>query len=162
MDKEILVMAKQKINKYRNVKVVVDGKTFGSKAEAKRYGELKLLKYAGEIPWFICQYKIPITVNDVFVCYYIADFMYPTKDYLGSFKEPVQKFIPFPISSNAFNEIFFKGLAVEDVKGVKTALYILKKKLVKAIYGIDIIEIDAKKKRTSKRSAPHKKIKYMN
>jgi len=29
----------------------------------------------------------------------------------------------------------------EDVKGVKTALYRLKKKMIKAIYGIDIEEV---------------------
>jgi hypothetical protein len=29
----------------------------------------------------------------------------------------------------------------EDVKGVRTALYMLKKKLVKALYDVDIIEV---------------------
>ena len=35
--------------KYGNTKVKVDGITFDSKAEARRYGELKLLERAGEI-----------------------------------------------------------------------------------------------------------------
>ena len=35
--------------KFRNVKTVVDGITFDSKKEAKRYGELKLLERAGDI-----------------------------------------------------------------------------------------------------------------
>ena len=36
-------------SKYHNVKTKVDGITFDSKAEARRYEELKLLKMAGEI-----------------------------------------------------------------------------------------------------------------
>ena len=39
-------MFKRKANKYRNNKVVVDGVTFDSKAEAKRWGELKALQAA--------------------------------------------------------------------------------------------------------------------
>ena len=33
------------------------------------------------------------------------------------------------------------NVITEDVKGVKTAVYQLKKKLMKAIYGIDILEV---------------------
>ena len=36
-------------NKYGNKKTVVDGITFDSRKEAKRYQELKLLEKAGEI-----------------------------------------------------------------------------------------------------------------
>jgi hypothetical protein len=36
-------------NKYRNIKTIVDGITFASKKEAKRYSELKLLERAGMI-----------------------------------------------------------------------------------------------------------------
>jgi hypothetical protein len=43
------------MNKYRNIKTEVDGMTFDSKAEARRYNELKLLKRAGKIRWFSCQ-----------------------------------------------------------------------------------------------------------
>jgi hypothetical protein len=35
--------------KYGNRKITVDGLTFDSRAEARRYGELKLLQAAGEI-----------------------------------------------------------------------------------------------------------------
>jgi hypothetical protein len=38
--------------KYRNILTVVDGKTFDSKAEARRYRELKLMQQAGEISGF--------------------------------------------------------------------------------------------------------------
>ena len=38
-----------KNNKFSNQKVTIDGETFDSKREAKRYCELKLLERAGEI-----------------------------------------------------------------------------------------------------------------
>lgn len=41
--------------KYRNVKTVIDGHTFDSKKEAKRYGELMMLLEAGEIRSLILQ-----------------------------------------------------------------------------------------------------------
>lgn len=39
-------------NKYHNQKTVVDGITFDSKAEARRYCELKNLRAYGKIDWF--------------------------------------------------------------------------------------------------------------
>ena len=41
--------------KYKNKPTVVDGIRFDSKAEARRYGELKLLKRAGEVKYFLRQ-----------------------------------------------------------------------------------------------------------
>lgn len=41
-----------KVNKYHNCKTTVDGITFDSKAEARRYIELKNEKAAGNIRWF--------------------------------------------------------------------------------------------------------------
>jgi len=43
---------KAKQNKYRNIKTEVDGIIFDSKAEARRYGELKLMAKANEIMGF--------------------------------------------------------------------------------------------------------------
>ena len=48
-------------NKYNAIKTVVDGVTFDSKAEARRYNELKLLKQAGEIRWFNLQPSFLLT-----------------------------------------------------------------------------------------------------
>lgn len=42
-------------NKYRNQKTIVDGITFDSKAEARRYCELKNLKAYQKIMWFTRQ-----------------------------------------------------------------------------------------------------------
>jgi hypothetical protein len=103
------------MSKYGNVQTVVDTLTFASKAEARRYGELKLLEQAGVIQQLVCQPKYPIVVNGKKICDYIGDFAY----------------------------LDGKGLVLEDVKGMKTPAYRLKKKLVLACYGIEITEVSA-------------------
>lgn len=103
------------MSKYNSVKTEVDGFVFDSKAEAHRYSELKLAEKAGEITELELQPKYPVEVNGSKICTYIADFRY--KDGDG-------------------NQI------VEDVKGVKTPVYRLKKKLVEALYWIEITEIN--------------------
>ena len=62
--------------KYRNVPTVVDGMRFDSKAEARRYGELKLLRHAGEVRWFIRQapFHLPGGIR------YVADFLIAWSD----------------------------------------------------------------------------------
>lgn len=100
-----------KKSKYNNVKVELDGKTFDSQKEAKRYIELRALQIAGEISHLHCQ-----TPFELSVCKYICDFSYT------------------------------KGgkLVVEDVKSFATrklSTYRLKKKMMKAELGIEIIEI---------------------
>jgi hypothetical protein len=102
------------MNKYRNVKTEVDGIVFDSKKEARRYGELTTLQAAGEISRLMLQPKFDIIVNGVKVTYYKADFAYFNKD----------------------------ERVIEDVKGVKTPVYRLKKKLVEALYpGVKIEEV---------------------
>ena len=102
-------------SKYGNVKTVVDGHTFDSKREARRYGELLLLLKAREIFDLTLQPAFPCEVNGKFVCSYLADFMYRKRGGM----------------------IY----TVEDVKGVRTALYRLKKKLVFACHRIEIQEV---------------------
>ena len=101
-------------SKYHAVKAEVDGYIFASKREARRYGELKLLYNAGEIFELTLQPKFEITINKVHICNYFADFRYETK---------------------------YGAMITEDVKGVKTPVYKLKKKLVEALYGIEIVEV---------------------
>ncbi len=111
-------------SKYGAIKTTIDGIVFASKAEARRYAELRLLEKAGEIKGLELQPKFPIYVarpgslsrTEKPVCTYIADFRYRQG--------------PTGI------------LTVEDVKGVKTAIYRLKKKLVEAQYpNVTITEI---------------------
>ena len=78
-------------NKFRAQKQVVDGITFDSKREAKRYGELKLLERAGDICDLELQPKYWLGTDDDPVlikskgypngrrCSYRADFRYYDK-----------------------------------------------------------------------------------
>lgn len=101
--------------KYRAIRTTVDGVTFASKAEAARYGELKLLAAHGSVRNLELQPVFQIVVNGVRVGKYLADFRYELRE--GSGWRTV----------------------VEDVKGVETALYRLKAKLVRAIHGVEIV-----------------------
>ena len=102
------------MSKYNNVKTNVGGLKFDSKKEAMRYLELKQMEKTGHISDLELQVVYPLIINGMIICKYIADFRYcinPSINY-----------------------------TVEDVKGVKTPIYRLKKKLMKAIYKIDILE----------------------
>lgn len=105
------------MNKYNAVTTVIDGIKFASGAEAQRYCELKLLEKAGEISGLEVHPRFQIVVNNHNVCTYIADF-----DYLDTDGKMV----------------------VEDVKGMKKgsaySMFRIKKKLMSACYGIDVIE----------------------
>tara|TARA_R110002012_G_scaffold275260_2_gene461814 strand:- start:3874 stop:4197 length:324 start_codon:yes stop_codon:yes gene_type:complete len=104
----------KKNNKYGAVKTTVDGIVFDSKREAVRYMELMVLQKNGQISRLELQPKYDCIINGKKICTYRADFRYFTKD----------------------------RRIVEDVKGVKTPVYILKKKLVEALYaGVIIQEI---------------------
>jgi len=107
-------MASRALSKYRAVATVVDGRRFASRKEAERYQALRLLQKAGEIEKLQIQVKYPIQVNGEPICQYWADFVY--------------------VDCRSGHTV------VEDVKGVRTAVYRLKKKLLHAVYGIDIVE----------------------
>lgn len=104
--------------KFRNVKTTVDGILFDSKREAERYCTLRLLAQAGKLSHL--QTKTPackfaIVVNNQLICHYIADFVY--------------------------YDVERQTTVVADAKGFRTREYKLKKKLMKAVHGIDILEL---------------------
>lgn len=99
-------------NKYRAQKTQVDGITFDSKREARRWQELKLLERAKEIWKLERQVTFELRVKSILICKYRADFVYHDKT----------------------------GQIVEDVKGVRTDAYRIKRNLMSAIYGIKILE----------------------
>jgi len=105
---------KQKPSKYQNKPVELNGIRFASQREAARYSELRLLERAKDISLLRLQVRHPLRVNGRLICTYVSDF-----EYYGN----------------------GTGLIVEDAKGVKTPVYKLKKKLMKAICGIDIQEV---------------------
>lgn len=104
-----------KNNKYRNKKITIDGISFDSTKEAKRWQELKLLERGGVISELERQIKFPFKINGELICTYICDFSYVENG----------------------------RHIIEDVKSSYTAklpVYRIKKKLLKAIYGLEIIE----------------------
>ena len=119
------------MSKYRSRKTTVDGIVFDSAKEARRYTELKLQEEAGKIQNLVLQPKfllIPAQKEPDSVgpkggvrkgktiekaCYYKADF-----EYVRDGK-----------------------LVVEDVKGMRTPEYIIKRKLMLWVHGIKVTEI---------------------
>ena len=104
-------------NKYGAIPTHLDGLAFDSKAEARRYQELKLMQAAGEIKHLECQPRYPLIVNGVRVGEYRGDFRY--------------------------TETATGRIVTEDVKGVRTQVYALKKRLMLALYGIEVVEVQA-------------------
>lgn len=89
---------------------------FASKAEAKRFAELELAQKLGQITGLETQMNFPLYVNDQLICTYRADFVY---------------------NENG-------AQVVEDVKAnapgdqALTKVFEIKRKMVKALYDIDI------------------------
>jgi hypothetical protein len=111
---ENLIARPAKKAKYSNIKVEIDGIKFDSKKEAAYYGKLKMLKASGVVIDFQLQPKYDLIVNGMKLGFYKADF-----------------------------KVFWSSgiVRIVDVKGMKTPVYNLKKKMVKAIYDIDILEV---------------------
>ena len=122
--------------KYGNKKVTLDGQTFDSKRECRRWQELKLLEKAGKIYDLRRQVQFNLIPEQRLAdtlgpkggrkmgklleraVYYVADFVY----YEGGRPSEGGK------------------LVVEDAKGHRTKEYIIKRKLMLARYDIQIRE----------------------
>lgn len=100
-------------NKFNAIKTVVDGITFDSKAESRRYNQLKLLERAGHIRQIELQPRFKFEIDGKLMFTYVADFAY------------------------------FEGLSriVEDCKGVRTPVYRIKKKIIEQAFKIIIREV---------------------
>jgi len=103
--------------KYGNKKVQIDGIWFDSKREGEYYKKLKILETHYEIYDLKCQVPFVIEINGKKICTYKADFTY----YITNDKK--------------------KELCVDDVKGMRTPVYNLKKKLMDAVLNIQIQEV---------------------
>jgi hypothetical protein len=95
------------------VKVVVDGRTFASKKEARTYLRLKAEQLAGRVSGLRCQVSFPLRVGGVLVCRYVADFV---------------------LVRDGRREVI-------DAKGMRTDVFVLKKRLMLAVHGIDVTEV---------------------
>lgn len=105
------------MSKYGNIHTYCDGMWFDSRKEADRWIQLKLLAKAGEIEDLHRQVRFElIRKNDKYrAVAYVADFVY--------------------VDCRTGDTV------VEDVKGVRTEVYKLKKKLMYDRYGIEIREV---------------------
>lgn len=101
-------------SKYRAQPVYVDDIRFHSRKEARRYTELKLLERVGQISELELQPKFPFHLKGDLMFTYKADFRYKR-----SSGETI----------------------IEDVKGFRTALYKLKKKVIEKEYEVVIVEV---------------------
>ena len=119
------------MSKYHAKKTVVDGIVFDSLKEARRYGVLKALEKAGEISGLQRQVEFLL----------IPEQREP--DNIGK-RGGINKgkLIERKITYIADFTYMRDGvLVVEDVKGMRTPEYILKRKLMLHIHGIRITEV---------------------
>lgn len=107
-----LLLRRSSYNKYKAIKTEAGGKVCASGREANRYNELLLLERAGKITNLDTQVRFSLDIEGHHICNYYADFCY---DENGK-------------------------VVVEDSKGVRTRIYQIKKKLMRAIYRIEIFE----------------------
>lgn len=106
-------------NKYGARPTEVDGIKFASQAEAKRYGDLKMLERAGQIRDLKVHVEYPLIVNGQKVGKYTCDSEYIEND----------------------------ALVTEDVKGRAARDWPLRKRLFAALYGRQVREIRNGRKR---------------
>jgi hypothetical protein len=102
----------KKRSKYGAEKVEIDGKIFDSKRESKRYCQLKYLEMTGEITDLLLQVEFELNPGGTHSLIYRADFVYKRNG----------------------------EMVVNDVKGYRTKVYLKKKRLMKSVHNIEILE----------------------
>lgn len=119
--KDDKVFDEEKKSKYKAIKCEYDGVKFDSKREMNRYIDLKLLEQAGRIENLQLQ-----------VIYELQ----PAFEFLGNKIRAINYVADFVYFDKRINET-----VVEDVKGMKTPVYKLKKKMFEYKYKMEIKEI---------------------
>ena len=126
------------MNKYGNKKVIVNGITFDSKREARRYGELLFLEKCGAISDLKRQvtYELVPTQKEK-----------STKVYKKGRKKGqpiegkvIEKAVTY-IADFVYTDTATGKTVVEDSKGMRTRDYIIKRKLMLFIHDIKIHEV---------------------
>lgn len=120
---KVLAAVSTRKGKYNAKGEHVDGHWFASGAEAKRYLQLVAMAEQEKISRLELQPSYQIMVKGKHIANYRADFRYAVLTDSGS----------------------IGGIVVEDVKGMVTDVYTMKKKLVEALYELEINEIPAGK-----------------
>jgi hypothetical protein len=105
--------ARRRPHKYGAIATELDGIRFASRREAARYAQLRVRALAGEIANLQLQPTFDLhALGGIKVARYVADF--------------------------AYRDERTQQLVVEDVKGVKTPVFKLKAKWLKAEHGIEV------------------------
>lgn len=120
----------RKRHKYHAEPTTVDGIRFDSKFEAEHYAQLALLQKGGQIAHLVLQPEYPLIQNGVVVARIRLDFAY----------DDLRTTPPSP--------------AIVDVKGTRTRVYRLKKKMFEAQYGVTILEVMRPKRRRANWKRP--------
>ena len=128
------------MRKYGNKKVIIDGITFDSRKEARRFRELQLLERAGEIHGLELQRVfelIPAQTEEV-----LTGEVYKRGEKKGQQKTKVIC-VEKSVTYRADFCYYLKDgtFIVEDTKGIRTKDFIIKRKLMLYILGIKIKEI---------------------
>jgi hypothetical protein len=118
------------VSKYHAKKTIVDGEIFDSKKESRRWQELKLLEQVGEITDLKRQ-----VLFELIPAQREPDAVGPHggKKRGKVLERPITYVADFVYRQNGEQ-------IVEDVKGMKTQSYIIKRKLMLYRYGIRILE----------------------
>ena len=122
---ESLSNGRRRRSKFHNIPTRIGARTFASVLEAERYRELRLLERTGAITDLRLQVPFDLHVPQlgadgevtglVRACRYVADFVY--------------------------HDVATGAQIVEDTKGVLTATYRLKRRMLAVEYGIRIHEV---------------------
>lgn len=122
-------------SKYKNIPCKYNNLKFDSIGECKRYIDLMYMAKDNIISDLQLQIKYKLNINNVYVCDYIADFKYIVKN------------------KDTFNYLLGKEFVkenettiIEDFKGKETKEFIIKEKMMFAIYGIQILKVKRKSK----------------
>lgn len=117
------------MSKYHNTKMQIDGITFASKAEARRYAALVVLQRAGHIDHLTIQPKFEVVPSfvhngkNVRGIVYIADFSYIDRDTGRTVVEDVKGLATeaFKIKAKLFRyrfpELDFRVMTARDIGG---------------------------------------------
>lgn len=126
------------MSKYHNRKITYNGESYDSIKEYRRHDELKLLERAGKISGLQRQVKFVLIPTQREICKEV-------------FKKGKNKGLPKPGKALESEVAYYADFVywqdgkrvVEDVKSpaTKTAMYILKRKLLLYVHGIRIKEI---------------------
>lgn len=116
-----------KRTRYGNKKTTVDGITFDSMHEADCWSRLKLIERTGAIRNLQRQVAFPFVLNEVKICTYTADFVFDrlTGDQWAQ------------VVQDAKGNRYDKG----GRAGTRTDVYVIKKKMMAAFYGIAVEEV---------------------